>query len=73
MEGVVEVMCIVESNPIGTQYENISVVKPGDVPGDVQVVVVIPVYDILNIRNKTREDNVYELVGIDEILECINE
>ena len=73
LEGVVEVMCIVESNPIGTQYENISVVKPGDVPGDVQVVVVIPVYDILNIRNKTREDNVYELVGIDEILECINE
>ena len=69
LEGAIEVMCIVESNPTGAQYENISVVEPDNVPDNVQVIVVIPVYDMVNIRKKKGENSVYKLVGIDEILE----
>lgn len=73
LKNIIEVMCIIESHPMSKQYESICVVKPVEIPTNVQVVVVIPVYDMDNIRKKKTEDKVYKLIGIDEILESIYE
>lgn len=73
LEGKIEVKCIIESNPINAQFENISVVKPSDVPSEVQAIVVIPIYDIDSIQKIYKEDNEGKLVGIDKILKNICE
>lgn len=64
----VQINYIIETNPINGQYENISVIRPDEIPDKIQVIVVIPTYDMRRIQSKVKKDNGVVLIGIDEIL-----
>ena len=64
----VQINYIIETNPINGQYENISVIRPDEIPDKIQVIVVIPTYDMRRIQSKVKKDNGVALIGIDEIL-----
>ncbi len=68
---IIEVKHIIESKPINKQFENISVISPDEVTCEVDVIVVIPVYDMARIRQKVVKE--ITLIGLDELLENVSE
>lgn len=62
----VRVECIVESCPVTVSYEGIPIVAPDGLSDKVQMVVVIPTYDIKSIRRKVSTSR--NVIGLDEIL-----
>ncbi len=69
----IQVNYIIESKPMSSQYESFSVIKPCEVPDIVQVIVVIPIYDMANIQKIMKKDSKAILIGIDEILKNLDQ
>lgn len=68
LENKVAVKCIIESKVSSKQYEGIPVISPDCVTSEVQVIVVIPIYDMERIKKRINNNYKSKLVGIDEIL-----
>lgn len=60
---------IIESKAVSRQYEGISVISPDYVTDDVQIIVVIPIYDMERIKKRINSNYKNKLIGIDNILQ----
>lgn len=67
LQETVNICSIIESNPQVSSYENIKVVEAEDISDEVELVIVIPVYDVERIREKVMHKK-YEVIGMDELL-----
>lgn len=71
LQETVNICSIIESDPqVVDLYENIKVVAAEDISDEVELVIVIPVYDAERIRGKIGHKK-YEVVGLDQLLERI--
>lgn len=60
---------IIESCPIVTEYENIPVIAPDKISQNVQIVIVIPSFDLKRIKNLIKGEQ--NLIGLDELLDSL--
>ena len=72
LNGQVEILSIIESNPKTDRYHNIPVVALQEIPKETQLIVIIPVYDINVIQDKIKNQTGIECIGIDQIIEMSN-
>lgn len=72
LENKIRVKCIIDSKKANGYYENIPVVSPDDISDEIQIVVVIPVYDMLMIQEGVDDIAKRKMVGIDRILESLS-
>lgn len=59
---------IVETNPVTKEFENRKVMRLEELPEGVQLIIVIPVYDMERICKKTAGAG-YEVIGLNELLD----
>lgn len=69
LKGEIDICSIVESKPDTKLYEGIRITSVEEIPDEVQLIIVIPIYDYNRIRQKANEK--IELIGIDKILNDI--
>lgn len=72
LEGQVKVNYIIESNPTNKVYGNIPIIAPCDITDEIQSIVVIPVYDMNNIRKKVKGHSRDIMIGLNELLEQLS-
>lgn len=65
----IEIKCIIESNPLMKEYMNLPIVRIQDMPKEVDSVIVIPYYEIEDIKKMIFEyhKNI-RVIGIDELV-----
>ena len=73
LQNKVKVKFIVESNPKDDVYKNIPVIGVDKIADIIQVIVVIPIYDMERIRKRINNSYVRKLVGIDEVLQYLSD
>ncbi len=68
LEGKVEVSCIVESKTNGMPFKGIPAVALSAMPNEVELIVVIPVYDLEKIRKRAEGISGCEMIALDKLL-----
>lgn len=69
-EGKIEILSIIESNPVQKEYRGIPIVGVNEIPKDSQLIIVIPMYDFQKIGRmleKSEQDKLRSLEYIFEI------
>lgn len=69
----IAVKYVIESRTANGWYEGIPVVNPIGITDDIQLIVVIPVYDMERIQNGLDDSLKKRLIGIDRILEKVTD
>ena len=70
LNGKIAVRYIIESRPLINEYKGIEVTSVDKIESEIQLIIVIPVYDMEKITEKIREAGVTaEVVGIDELVQ----
>ena len=65
----IKVRCILETQPLDKEYEGIPIMKINDLPDGVDTIIVVPYYDIENIKERVDEYCVgVNVIGIDEYI-----
>ncbi|GFI09518.1 hypothetical protein IMSAGC007_01981 [Lachnospiraceae bacterium] len=64
----IEVLSIIESNPIDKSYKGIPVTKVENIPKDTQLIIVIPTYDFSRIKKMAEKVTDCKIVPLDFIL-----
>lgn len=65
----VEVSCIVETQPVDNTYKGVPIVNINNLPDNVNTIIVIPYYDIKDIKEKVYEYHPdINIMGIDEYI-----
>ncbi len=67
----IEILSIIESNPSEKDYFGIPVININYLPEGVQMIVVIPVYDMYKIERKIRGTVKCDVVALNELLEAM--
>lgn len=67
-ENRIEVLSIVETNPIVNFYKNIPVVSVFEMPKDTQLLIVIPIYDMDRIKRKSENIIQCDIIGIEQLI-----
>lgn len=64
----INILSIIESKPIATEYEGIPIRSISDIPKNTQLIICIPVYDMLRIKIKIEQYGCYNMMGVDTLL-----
>lgn len=65
----IELMCIIETQPLGKMYEGVPIVNIYNIPEEVELIIVVPYYDIMQIQEKCMEVVPHvKVIGIDEYI-----
>lgn len=70
LKETVHICSIIESTPTVDSYENIDVVSLEEVSEEVELIIVIPVYDYERIKRQAMRRE-YEVIGIDELVDVM--
>lgn len=69
LDNKVDVLSIIESNPKENSYKGIPIVNVLEIPLETQLIIVIPVYDLERIKNKIGNQEMYKLIGLNQLIE----
>ena len=65
----IELMCIIETQPLGKMYEGVPIVNIYNIPEEVELIIFVPYYDIMQIQEKCMEVVPHvKVIGIDEYI-----
>lgn len=68
----IEVKCIIETQPLDKAFEGIPIVAIDNLYPDIDTIIVVPYYDIENIKDRVcRYRGDIKVVGIDEYIKCV--
>lgn len=69
----IQVNCIIETQPLDKEFEGIPVVNIENLYSDTDTIIVVPYYDMENIRKQVyRYCKDVKVIGIDEYIRCMN-
>lgn len=72
LQGKVEILSIIESNPADIAYFGIPLIGIDDLQENVQLIVVIPVYDLCKIEEKVKRTVECDVIALDKVLEAMS-
>ncbi|MBR4981575.1 MAG: glycosyltransferase [Lachnospiraceae bacterium] len=68
----VKIEAIIESYMTDKCYKDIPIISSYEITDDIQLIIIIPIYDINQIRNKVQNYKNIQVLGIDELISNVN-
>lgn len=71
LKGKVNILSIIETSPKTVEYEKTPIKPVSDIPANTQLIICIPVYDILRIKINIEQYGCFNVMGVDTLLKNV--